>query len=528
MWEEIFSQIVSKNKHELSLNGSVLTKLLESDSEHARINPKLFELKQLNFLQLSNSQIYEIPEQVNELTNLQKLSLFGNQILCIPSIEESFILFSFDHYTQIICFFSEIDNLKNLNHLDLSNNSIMQIDCDFSVLVHLSTVNFSGNAIKDCKIKSQWIHIIYLSRNKLENFPELFLDSLTELHIDNNEINNIPHNIIEKLPNLKLLDMSQNKLTEIPKALATLKLKNLNLKENPLKDKRLSKYIHQNQALKIIIDHIQKFGISLTPSINERDENKIMSTLKNERLNQIVIKKFDEDFRVDYDASVKDIRSFILCCVVNNFELSAPKLKEFLQFQTKLHETICKKREAATIATHDFDTLNPKYLCYAAKHKNEVKIQPLNRRSTLTGSEYFDILRQEADAYRKEKKRSQVPGLFKFLQLLEDKKEFAFLEIKNGPTISLPPLTNSEITKMNCSTRRVFIEVTSNQNAAICNQIMVEMVRKMHEMNSTSDNNVLELQQVKITTTNNELKTLFPSKLDLKELESDKLQIIRP
>lgn len=54
---------------------------------------------------------------------------------------------------------------------------------------------------------------------------------------------------------------------------------------------------------------------------------------------------------------VKEIRPFILCCIVENVNLNNGNLRKFLQLQTKLHDAICGKREKSTIATHDFNRL---------------------------------------------------------------------------------------------------------------------------------------------------------------------------
>lgn len=277
------------------------------------------------------------------------------------------------------------------------------------------------------------------------------------------------------------------------------------------------------------MDHIQKMGISSENSAKGNQRTKQNKSESDPEQQKIVIMKFDDDFKIEYDQSVKDVRGFILCCLVNNLQFNANIMKEFLQFQTKLHDTICKKRELATIATHDFKLIASKHLKYAAKNKNDVKIQPLNRGEKLySGSEYFEALKNEAEAFRKEKKRSQVSGVYKFLQLLEDKNDFAFLETDSHVCLSLPPLTNSENTKMSANTTQLLIEVTSHHNAAICNKVMKELISKLNEISHAMGNNTLELQQVRIVGNDGILKTLYPSKIDLKELESDMLQIIRP
>lgn len=281
------------------------------------------------------------------------------------------------------------------------------------------------------------------------------------------------------------------------------------------------------------MDHISKLGIApATPTGDKKDKNKkAPEPEKKAKYNQVVIRKFEEVFKIIYDPSVKDVRSFILCCVITNVQLSEPALKEFLQFQTKLHDGICKKRELATIATHDLDLIPSKVLRYAAKGKNEIKIQPLGRPNVVTANEYYNSLKGEAEVIRKEKKRSRFSGIHKFLHLLDDADNFTFFETVTGTTLSLPPLTNSDFTKLSTKTMRILVEVTSSANSAICQQVMTSLLSKALEMNlspSNDDQKTLQLEQVRIVNIDGELKTIFPSKIDLQELENETTLVVRP
>lgn len=81
--------------------------------------------------------------------------------------------------------------------------------------------------------------------------------------------------------------------------------------------------------------------------------------------------------------------------------------------QTKLHDTVCEKRNAATIATHDLASLCPGNIIYTAYPPDKIKICPLGRAKHVTGSELFAQLQQEADELRKEKKRNVYSGIHK-------------------------------------------------------------------------------------------------------------------
>lgn len=305
------------------------------------------------------------------------------------------------------------------------------------------------------------------------------------------------------------------------------------MKQNPLKDKKLFKYIDQNQALKAIMDHIAKLGLAAPVSNDNSKESskKAPEPEKVAKANQVVIKKWDESLKFIYDPSVSEVRGTIVCCIITNAHLTAASLKEFLQFQTKLHDGVCKKRELATIATHDFDLVPSRTIRYAAKHKNDIKIHPLGRGIVITANEYYTKLLAEAEVIRKEKKRAQFTGIHKFLHLLENQDNFAFLETDTGTTLSLPPLTNSDVTKLSVKSKRILVEVTSSLNAAVCNNVMAQLLAKALDMGLSSpdpDVKLLELEQVRFVTIDGSLKTVFPSKVDLQEMENDTTQIMRP
>ncbi|CAO1438565.1 unnamed protein product [Diamesa serratosioi] len=511
MWPEV-EKAKAESKRELMFTGPSFSEQLKKNNNE--LDKDLLKIKVLNFLTIKNSEFMTIPKEINLLENLQSLLLFGNKIEVVPE---------------------SINQLSKLKVLDFSNNNIKEFNFDCAKMESLFSVNLSGNQIKNFRMENATVHILEMSNNKLQEFP--IIPSVVEMKLNNNEITELPDNIPGTV--LKFLEMTANKVTAFPKSFATLKLKTLNLKDNPLKDKKLLKLIDQNQSIKSIMDYIAKNGSttgapkkvskdSTEPEILEVAEPIVVVPT----LNRIVVDKCNPDFKIIYDAQAKDVRSHIFCCVIKNCSLNATNLKEFLQMQTKLHDTICKKRELATIATHDFDLIQGSTLKYTIKPKADIKIKPLGRQDTVTAEKFFNSLVAEAENIRKEKKRSAFTGIHKFLHLLENQEKFAFLENENGTQVlSLPPMTNSETTKLSINTKRILVEVTSEATAAICKEVMSQLLQKSLNLNICASDNEdlkqLSLEQVKIVDKDGGVKTLYPSKVDLIELESDKVTIER-
>lgn len=150
---------------------------------------------------------------------------------------------------------------------------------------------------------------------------------------------------------------------------------------------------------------------------------------------------------------------------MTNANLGGEAFRSFLQLQTRLHETVCGKREKSTIATHDFAklVLTEKVLRYKAIDPRRLRIHPLGKAGPHSGQDLYDGLKRDAEALRKEKKRNVYSGIHRYLYLLENKERFPLLEDGAGNAISFPPLTNSELTKVGWHNTRA-------QRAQVCDQ----------------------------------------------------------
>lgn len=193
-----------------------------------------------------------------------------------------------------------------------------------------------------------------------------------------------------------------------------------------------------------------------------------------------------------------------------------------MQIQTKLHDSLCGKRELATIATHDLDEIKTSTIKYTARSKHEINIIPLGRMKLMTAEKFYQDLKLEAENYRKEKKRQNFTGIYKFLYMLEDKEIYTCLEDASGNVLSLPPLTNSEISKISLKTKNILIEITSSTSALICKQVMETLLEKTLSIDLcrageevAPKDKYLHLAQVKVFDVEGNVKTIYPSKVDL-------------
>ncbi|KAG7472792.1 hypothetical protein MATL_G00112720 [Megalops atlanticus] len=547
-WAEI-ERAASEKRRELVLQGPNIDKKIQTGG----LNPSIYSLTLLNYLEISQCpSLLEIHEEIQNLTHLQSLILCRNKLSTIPK---------------------SVGSLKSLKVLDVSVNELKALPDELSQLSELNTLNVSCNKITGLPnglSKCTKLSTINISKNEISRLPEdLYsadLELLSTVIASENAIEELSGDI-SNLPALKNLDLSNNKLSDIPFDLADCsKLKEINFKGNKLKDKRLEKMVNGCQT-KSILDYLraggrgkgkgkQQNGSEKEEGGKEKDKKKRTDRRQKnkkeedevEEVNRMVVKVLHVSdnptaFTVKVAPQVKDVRPYIVCCIVKGMNLKPGNaLKRFLAAQIKLHDEICGKRTTATIATHDFELLHWPLL-YDARPPKTLKIVPLGRKEMNA----VDLMRQlqlEAEEQRKQKKRQNVSGLHKYLQLLDGKENYPCVVDAQDHVISFPPITNSEKTKMRKSTSTLFVEVTSSTSLQICKDVMDSLIVKMAELNkltfdhkeeSLSDgesdlagnekakepaanemtSSELVVQQVRIVDMDGNLKVVYPSKTDL-------------
>ncbi|XP_056188276.1 leucine-rich repeat-containing protein 47 [Falco biarmicus] len=481
--------------------------------------------------------------------------------------------------------------LPALRLLDLSGNGLEALPAALGgaggapagapAFPQLRSLNLSGNRLRELgpglACAAPQLQALLLAGNRLRVLPGALLPAagavpggpfplLSRLEAADNELAELGADIAA-LPALKSLDVANNQLRELPAALADCpRLKEANFRGNPLRDKRLEKMVNGCQT-KAILEYLRAGGRGKGKAESAREEARKKKREKHqkkdggdgeqdepEEVAKLLVKVLHVSDNpaplvVKASSGIKDVRPFIVCCVLKGVNLKPGNaLKRFLSVQTKLHEDICEKRTAATIATHDLQLIKGP-LIYDVQPPDKLKITPLGRKEIKAK----DLLRQlqlEAEEQRKQKKRQNVSGLHKYLQLLDGKDNYPCLVDAEGVVISFPPITNSEKTKIRKDTRDLFLEVTSDTSLQICKDVMDMLILKIAELNrftlenkedSGSDNesdplcgpvnlnpsqNVqpmnfpLVVEQVRVVDTDGNLKVLYPSKTDLTTVSS--------
>ena len=119
-WPEV-KQAAEEHRYELVLTGATVAERIDKSG----LDKHIFELDFLNFLQISNTKLLSLPEELGKLVNLKTLDLHRSSIGELPA---------------------SIGLLKELK-LDLSGNELQQLPTTLVELNFLQILNLNCNKL---------------------------------------------------------------------------------------------------------------------------------------------------------------------------------------------------------------------------------------------------------------------------------------------------------------------------------------------------------------------------------------------
>jgi hypothetical protein len=191
-------------------------------------------------------------------------------------------------------------------------------------------------------------------------------------------------------------------------------------------------------------------------------------------------------------------------------------------------------------------------LSYACRIADKINFQPLGWQGPTTVRRFLSYLRENGQPKNGGDKPYSVDvaasNISKFLPMI-DPTQMVHLADSQGTVISLPPLTNSEPSKISESTRDIFIEVTSSTSLADAKQTMDCLIFEMIKNGIKSEPSSLmttpmsdqatpitylpelKIEQVKVIDEVDKLLVLYPARPDLLSMVDgniDDIEVIRP
>jgi phenylalanyl-tRNA synthetase beta chain len=192
------------------------------------------------------------------------------------------------------------------------------------------------------------------------------------------------------------------------------------------------------------------------------------------------------------EPSVEEVRPIGLAAILRGINFTNDTLKGFMELQDKLHNNICRGRKLVSMGTHDLDTIKGPFY-YRALPKKEINFVPLNRTEAVDGDGLMNLLKED-------------PKLGKYLYLLDGFDKYPVMMDSNNVIMSLPPIINSQHTKMTLDTHNVFIDITGLDYTK-CEIVLNTLVA----MFSVYCKDPFTVEEVKVVTTKNNEANLYPN-----------------
>jgi len=195
------------------------------------------------------------------------------------------------------------------------------------------------------------------------------------------------------------------------------------------------------------------------------------------------------------EPSIEEVRPYGLAAILGGINFTDDSLRGFMDLQEKLHNNICRGRKFVSMGTHGLDTVKGPFY-YRALPKKEINFIPLNRTEAVDGDGLMKMLKED-------------PKLGKYLYLLEGFDKYPVMMDSNNEIISLPPIINSQHSKMTLNTHNVLIDITGLDYTK-CQIVLNTLVA----MFSVYCKDQFTIEEVKVMKTKNNEEKIYP---DLKQ-----------
>ncbi|MFQ5805556.1 MAG: phenylalanine--tRNA ligase subunit beta [Phycisphaerae bacterium] len=210
--------------------------------------------------------------------------------------------------------------------------------------------------------------------------------------------------------------------------------------------------------------------------------------------------------RVDPKLSNEDsYRPYIACAVLRNVRLDHELIKLVMNLQEDLHWALGRDRKLASIGVYDLDTLSGETFSYEAVAPDGLKFVPLG----LPPDDPYSLI--TPGEILEKHKTGQA-----YAHLLKGFSAYPMLRDSEGAVLSMPPIINSESTRVTMDSKQFFVDVTGLSRRTVDRALAV-VVTSLKEMTVA-----LEIEQVTIDAPNGRRVTpdLTPATLTLNVREA--------
>ena len=162
--------------------------------------------------------------------------------------------------------------------------------------------------------------------------------------------------------------------------------------------------------------------------------------------------------------SIRGVRDYVICAVLRNITFTPEAYNSFIDFQERLHAGLARKRTLASVGTHDLDKVKGPFT-FECTPKDKIAFSPLNQNGRVLNCAGDGL----AKFYEQDKHIS------KYVPLISELPSYPVIYDANRTIMSLPPIINSDFSRIEQTTKNVFIECTApdyHKASVLVNQIV--------------------------------------------------------
>ncbi|MFH1592962.1 MAG: phenylalanine--tRNA ligase subunit beta [Candidatus Woesearchaeota archaeon] len=218
-------------------------------------------------------------------------------------------------------------------------------------------------------------------------------------------------------------------------------------------------------------------------------------------LKEYKIGKPEKDYQVVVDSSVNSVRPYTACAIVKGLKFDDDKIKEIIDIQEKLHNTLGRKRKKVAIGIYPLEKIKLP-ITFKAVEPDKIKFVPLETNREMSG---LEILQRH-------------PAGRDYAHLLVGKQKFPIFIDSDENILSMPPIINSQLTgKIDEKTKDIFVEC-SGFDFSVLSKCLNIIVTTLADMDG-----VIYQMEVKYGNKKEITPNLTPEKMNLSLDNTNKL-----
>ena len=159
---------------------------------------------------------------------------------------------------------------------------------------------------------------------------------------------------------------------------------------------------------------------------------------------------------LNIDSSVSEVRPYMLGAVMRGMRLDDESVRELMEMQEDLHWGIGRDRKKASIGVHNLDSVQQPFT-YTTADPDATRFVPLDKVEEMSLREILER-HEKGIAYR---------------HLLDQASRYPLLVDGQKRVLSMPPIINGELTRVDSQTRNLFIDVTGTDYNAVTRSLNV-------------------------------------------------------